>query len=351
MKKRLHTACLLLFTSILLAQTVTPVQTTLLSKRTADWCPHCGTWGWNFSKSVLDNTKNQDIVFWNVHHSGGLLTPTSGAIAKNLGGFSQPIFFINTDIDDIGVSSGNLMAPLDNIKAILDLNKSLGAIVGMGAEAIIDGNNNIKVNTKVKFYEAAATSEEFFIGAYIVKKNFVGPQASVGNTAVHHSILSETLSPNEFFGTKMVKGPVAANKEFTASFNYSNLKLHNDKMADTKIVVVLWKYDSVNKRYVYNNSREVSLSTVSATKEEFNTDAFDFNPVLNNNKINLSFNQDVENPIVSLVDLTGKALKLDVTQTSNKTAEVSVNTASAGLYIIKVEGNNTYKAKQIYYSN
>jgi hypothetical protein len=353
MNKSLHTVCLLLFTSLIMAQAVTPVQTILLSKRTADWCPNCGTWGWNFSKSVLDKTKDQDIVFWNVHHSGGLLNATTDAIAKNLGGSYQPIFFVNTDVEDLGVSSGatSQTNAINNLLAYLDLNKAAGAFVGMGSEAIIDGSNNVKVKAKVKFYEAASSVEDFFIGAYIVKKNFVHPQASVGNTAVHHSVLSESLTPNAIFGTKIVKGPVAANKEFTAEFSYPNLKLHNGKMSDTKIVVVMWKYDSATKRYVYNNSREVSLSTVSATKDEFNDDAFNFNPVLDNGRINLTFNQDITNPVVSMVDLAGKSVNLNVSLTSNKTAEVEVNAAPAGIYILKVQANNTYKAKQIYYSN
>jgi hypothetical protein len=353
MKKSLHTVCLLFFTSLLMAQTVTPVQTTLLSKRTADWCPNCGTWGWNFSKAVLDKTKDQDIVFWNVHHSGGLLNPTTDAIAKNLGGSYQPIFFVNTDVEDLGVSSGatSQTTALNNLQAYLDLFKTEGAFVGMGSEAIIDGSNNVKVKAKVKFYVASPVTEDFFIGAYIVKKNFVHPQASVGNTAVHHSVLSESLTPSAIFGTKIVKGPVAANKEFTVDFSYPNLKLHNGKMSDTKIVVVMWRYDSVKKKYVYNNSREVSLSTVSATKDEFNDDAFNFNPVLDNGKIHLSFNQDITNPEVSMVDLSGKSVNLSVSLTSNKTAEVNVNPIPAGLYIIKVNANNTYKAKQIYYTN
>jgi hypothetical protein len=349
MNKILYTLSLLFIFNFLSAQTVTPIQTMLLTKRTADWCPNCGTWGWNFTKLVNDKTKDQDIIFWNVHHSGGLNTPTSSAMAANIGGFAQPVFFVNTDTEDLGVTSGNQNAKLNDIVDALGIYKSQGAFVGMGSDASVDSKNKVTVNAKIKFYEAVNTGE-YFIGAYIVKKNLVHQQASVGASAVHHSVLSESLTPTAVFGKSIAKGPIAANKEFTTNFTYDDLKLHNGKLSDTKIVVVLWKYDTVNKKYVFNNAREVSINSIlSSTKDEI-ANLFDFTPVLQGGKINLSFNQEINNPVVSMVDITGKKIQLSTTQTSSKTVEVEALDAPAGNYIIKVEGNKTYKAKQIYYT-
>jgi hypothetical protein len=182
-----------------------------------------------------------------------------------------------------------------------------------------------------------------------VKKNLVHPQASVGNTAVHHSVLSESFTPATVFGKSVAKGPITANKEFSTNLSLADLKLHNGKLSDTKVVVVLWKYDAANKRYIFNNAREVSLSSVSAVNEDIK-ERFDFTPVLIDGKINLTFNQEVSNPIVKMVDLSGKTISVSLKQSSQKTAEIELNDVPAGSYIIRVEDNNTYKAKQIYYT-
>lgn len=53
------------------AQNVTDIQTTLITKRTADWCPYCGSYGWQFTTQLKPKLEGKDAIMWNVHHSGG----------------------------------------------------------------------------------------------------------------------------------------------------------------------------------------------------------------------------------------------------------------------------------------
>jgi len=64
------------------SQEAPQTQSALVTKISATWCPPCGGWGWDlFHDLVVDNEAKATLLA--VHHSGNLLTPTSGALADN----------------------------------------------------------------------------------------------------------------------------------------------------------------------------------------------------------------------------------------------------------------------------
>jgi hypothetical protein len=268
------------------AQTITNTQTTIVTKVTADWCPNCGTYGWSFTKKLNEKVVGKNAIVWNAHHSGGLATTTSKAMANNLGNIGQPVFFVNTD-ENLNVNSGNLDEKVEEAILIIDGSSSLGAIAGMGSNAILQGKD-LKVDTKVKFYDKIEAGE-YYIGTYLVKKNLVWTQASVGPNAVHHSVLDKSLDTDPF-GLKIVKAPVEKDAEFSVSTSLKDLVLHNNKLEDTKIVSVLWN-KTANGKFIFINAREVNilLENTSGTTDN-KIAALDFEATNAGNMINIDFN-------------------------------------------------------------
>jgi hypothetical protein len=344
MKKNIFLLAFIFTSFIIGAQVVTPVQTTLITKITADWCPNCGTWGWNFTNQLKDKVANTDAILWNVHYSGGLRTPTALAIANNFNFVYQPQFFLDTDSEDLGVTSGNVASKVSLALEAIKLNSSSGTFVGMGTTANIDASKKVTVNCKVKFFETFETGE-YYLAAYLVKKNLVWNQASIGNSAVHHSILDKSLS-TDAFGKLIGTGPIAKDKEFSTSFTLDNLVYHNGKNQDTKIVTVLWR--KKDNKYTYINAREVSIDLASSTKEELSAE-FDFTPVLDGAGLNIELSQGANTAKVTMTDISGKQMKVNANFDGNKSIFISNENIVNGNYFISVTTENGKKTKQIYF--
>ena len=96
MKKVLLSLVLIHFSILLMGQDITipESQKTLITKKTADWCPFCGQWGWGLFKGMLTDNEEDALVIA-THYSGDLKNDDAEAISDNFGGFYQPIFFVN----------------------------------------------------------------------------------------------------------------------------------------------------------------------------------------------------------------------------------------------------------------
>lgn len=334
---------MLIFVVNLTSQVVTDKQITLITKKTAAWCPYCGTYGWQFTSQLITAAQGKDAILWNVHHSGDLMTPTSKALADNFGGFSQPLIFVNTDEQDLDLSASNVAATVDEAIASIDLWSSLGAIVGMGSTATLQGDD-LTVNSKVKFYDTAE-SGEYYIGMYIVQKNRVAYQESLGSNAVHHSLLTNSVLPTPF-GTKVADAPIALGEEFTLSGNLNNLVLHNGKLADTKVVTIIW--NKFNNRYNFVNAREVDIvldNTTSTSDDDLSK--LDFTAVSVNGEVDFTFNKEVSDKIdIQLYNVTGQKVNAQIQKADAKHYKLTTNDAT-GNHFVTIRDNNEMVSKQI----
>jgi hypothetical protein len=330
------------------AQTITQTQTTLISKKSADWCTFCGTYGWSFTEKLLKEAAGLDLIFWSVHHSGGLATPTSKALADNFGGVGQPVFFLNTDTEDLQVTGSNVDAKaLETAGYISDLS-ALGASVYMGTEAKLKGKA-LTTKTKVKFPEDVE-SGEYYVGTYIVKKNLVWTQTSVGPNAVHHSVLDKSLS-TDYFGTKIAKAPIATNTEFATTATLDELILHNNKLEDTKIVTVLWNKIASGK-FIFINARETSIVLDNTSGTADNTiDALDFETIIAPQHIQLTVNGNVSNPLITMYDASGKEVIFTISKSGTNTFQLENIQTCSGSYFIQVTADNKRKTKQVFLMN
>ncbi|MBK8701323.1 MAG: hypothetical protein IPN29_17970 [Saprospiraceae bacterium] len=345
MKKFLSFLLLASITVAAYGQDITEKQFSLISKRTADWCPYCGTYGWQFTSQLKQKLQGKDAIMWNVHHSGGLATNTSKAIGVNLGGSAQPLFFLNTESDDLGVTASNVTEKVNEVAALIDDLSFFGAIVGMGAEATVK-EDTLKASARIEFYDSAE-SGEFYIGFYLVKKNLVAFQQSVGQNAVHHSVLDQSLTPGHF-GIKVGAAPVANGAIFAANAKLDQLVLHNGNLNDTKVVVVLWNKIPSGK-YIFLNAREVNIieDQTSAVQDE-NAGGFDFKAVAGQQSIDIftADELDPETP-VALVDLKGNSIPFGMERLGNRHLRLQGVFIPSGIYFVSIGSDRNKKTRQI----
>lgn len=350
MKRFIPTFLLLLAICSLYGQTVTGVQTTLITKRTADWCPYCGTYGWQFTNQLKPKLVGTDGIMWNVHHSGGLSTNTSKAIASNLGGAGQPVIFLNTEADDIGLTATNVSAKVDEVVQLVKDLSFFGALVGMGGEASVGSSGELEAEAKIKFYDSAENGE-FYIGFYIVKKNLVAFQQSVGQNAVHHAVLDQSMTTSHF-GNKVATAPIAKGAEFEAKAELANLVLHNGKLEDTKVVMVLWNKLASGK-YIFLNAREVNITgsqTSSAADEKQGTS--DFTAVAGNGFIDVLFTTQPEKEVViRLIDVNGREIKGNIQALDGKSYRIADLQLLPGAYFVTALADNQVVTRQVFYTN
>lgn len=237
---------------------VPATQRLLITKRTASWCPLCGGWGWTFFRQVLDDNKNK-AVFFADHYDGLHTTPTSIAIANNFGGVSQPVFFVNNQNQN--VTSSNTASARASIQTQVNTAFATQPIAQSAHRAILNSATGaITVQAKARFFQQA--SGEFYLGIYLVRKEFVGFQSGQGNNAEHKEVLWGHLTAN-VFGELIANGNVPAGTEAIVNGQISAAGLDYSKL---RIVTIIWRKNGTVYQVV-NANEEDSFQQPSAAGE------------------------------------------------------------------------------------
>ena len=235
--KGLFTLCFFLIfgISISSAQQVAEVQQSLITKRTATWCPFCGSWGWDFFDNLLATTSTKAVLV--AAHFGGskLENPTSIAFVDNLGGSSQPKFFVNNELQN--VTSSNMPAALADIKTKVDNNYSSAPLANVGLETAWNGNN-LDIKTRTKFFQNGDGA--FYLGLYLVEDEVMEIQASQNGTVAHSRILRKAATPSTF-GDLFASGSIGAGTEYTSTYTTSISGYNIDNL---DVVGIIWKEES-----------------------------------------------------------------------------------------------------------
>ena len=309
--------------------------TPLISKRTADWCPNCGSWGWTFKLAILDEISSEDATIVALHHSGGLANATSTAITEAMGGVSQPKFFFNNT--DIGASSGNWNNKLDELKAdvaamnmeIPDFGIELHGYLGASANEVV-AEINLHVNQSVE--------GEYYLGTYILTNDLVHMQAgnSAGGSAEHKKILLDEFSGTPF-GRVIGNGPLlegVMNFDITTTFA-------NVPDAQTDIAVIIWKKDGND--YIIANTAVVEGIELLSTNDDFNW-VSDASAVYFDNQINidLSSEETIGEYQVKVIDMNGRIVADDRGMSSERQVNLQLDASglTSGNYFINFLSSN-----------
>ncbi len=242
MKKSLLFFVFALFAFSLPAQEVMQVQQSLITKRTATWCPYCGTWGWElFENLIADNSEKAVLL---AAHFGGsqLETPTSVEYLGNLGGAGQPRFFLNNDLQP--ASASTIADTRTSIKQQVDANYLLAPLANSGSYSSFDGNT-INIQTRTVFFEDA--EGEFYLGVYLIEDGVLNSQAGQSGEVMHHYVMRDAVTSTTF-GELLGSGNIAAGSEFTHQFS-ADISGYVPENLD--VVTIIWKKEGTTY-YVVN---------------------------------------------------------------------------------------------------
>lgn len=349
MKKLLLFICLFFSLTASQAQDVPEVQKTLVSKISADWCPPCGTWGWNlFHDIITDN--DEKAVLMAVHHSGGLETPTSDAFANNFEIFGQPRFYLGNA--DQSVSAGNTITKRTQIQNMIETMSTQAPVANAGMIAILNGNE-LTVNTKTRFFQEA--DGEYYLGVYIIDDGHVGFQSQQGANAEHERLLRKGLSENHF-GQLLMNGTISSGQEFTNSFSTTLESTWN--VEKLEVATIIWKKDNDSYQFVNTNST-TNFEMATPTEELFGAYHFllSVQPNISDSRVNVA----VEMPQASsskvdlqLFNQQGQIVKNVYSgNLSAGTHNFQINrteVGSAGLYFLVMTNENAIKTEKIIFN-
>jgi Secretion system C-terminal sorting domain len=242
------------------AQEVNKKQWTLIHERTADWCPFCGSWGWEFKTNILNEFQNDDVLFMAVHHSGGLQNSTSIAVGNNFTGAGQPIFY--ADGTNLNLSNSNGTQTLEDAKLIVEFNQDSPPFAGIGINAgLNESTDSLYVDTKVEFL-SEAEGGDYYLGLYLLE-DVTHMQASRGSNELHKNVLRSSLLEGAF-GKQLVTGSVAVGTSFLNSVKIPNI---TSTIGKIKIAAIIWN-KLPSGRYLFFNANVVSPTLVTPSSTD-----------------------------------------------------------------------------------
>ncbi|MFT6333653.1 MAG: hypothetical protein ACI86M_001728 [Saprospiraceae bacterium] len=352
MRKLLLLACLITGTLSMNAQEISTEQWSLVTKKTADWCSLCGSWGWTFKKNIITDQAGEPTVVWSSHYSGGLMTPTSAAMINNLpqsGG--QPVFFINND--NMGVSSGNIASKRDEFNSILGTLASLPAFAGVGSTTVFDGTK-ITSTAKVRFLvdlEADAGGGEYWLASYLVDDILIAEQASQGDNAEHQNILLHSFNGDNYFGENIVNGSVIEDQEFLVEgeLDFSGDTNIPDYADGYSVVTILWSR-SGEKLTPFNLNSQPVTSEISGSNDILdNVSIAAFHLGAGLVDLNVTSDKAMSNVTINLFDINGRIVStkanININEGANKVI-LDAQDLTLGTYVVNIQselGNKSLK--------
>ena len=260
---------ILAFPLLLNAQDIEVPQTNkpLIVKYTASWCPNCGTWGWTFFRNLLEDNSDGALLLA-VHYSGNFQNAAATGWYGNDNVISQPVFFLNNQ--NQSVNSGNTSTRRGSIRQQVEQANGETPLAQTGLLATVDDADNLMVATKTRFFTAA--EGEYFLGVYLVEKEFVGVQAGQGNNALHKQMLRRSFSQGAF-GEALANGAIAAGTELENTFSLSADDIQAAGIQDlasllngnVEIAAIIWKREG--NKYTAVNTNIATPELLSSTPE------------------------------------------------------------------------------------
>ncbi len=303
----------------------------LISKRTADWCPNCGSWGWEFKLAIIDEIPADQATIVALHHSGGLANETNTALTDALGGFGQPTFFLNNT--NLSASSGNWMSKLEQLK--LDVETMNNEIPGFGIElhGYLGASAN-EVIAEIALHINQAADGEYYLGTYLLTNDLVHNQAgnSAGSNAEHKKILLDEFSGSPF-GREIGNGPILEGvMDFTITNTFTEVP-----DAQTDIIVVVWKKEGDD--YTVVNTAAIEGIELLSSNEEVNwiTDAKTYFAQSSIN-INLQSEEVIGEYKINILNTSGQIVKRLSDKTLDKSLEIQMDATAltTGTYFINL---------------
>ncbi len=255
---------LLLVLSVFLAQTelaaqeVSQVQKSVITKRTATWCPYCGTWGWELFEGLIEDNSEKAVLL--AAHFGGsqLETTTSAEYLANLGGAGQPRFFLNNELQ--AASASTISDTRASIKQQVDANYLLQPLANSGSYSSFDGNT-LNIQTRTVFFQEA--EGEFYLGVYLIEDGVLNSQAGQSGEVMHHYVMRDAATSTTF-GDLLASGTIAAGTEYTSTYS---VDVSGYVPENLDVVTIIWKKEGATYLFVNAWSEDAGQTPPTSVQE------------------------------------------------------------------------------------
>lgn len=299
--------------SLLQAQEIIVPQTNrpLITKRTASWCTNCGTWGWSLFENLLSDNQSTALLIA-AHYSGEHQNSVAQEITSNFGAFGQPTFYFNSE--NQGANSSNGSTVRSNIQEAVNTFNAATPVVQAGIDAKADDAYTINVEVKTEFFQQA--EGDFYLGAYLIERNFTGTQTPIGNNAQHKQLLRLSAT-NTTFGEALASGQIASGATQEASFTITAAMMEQAGIQDLdrifsnefEIATIIW--ENVNGDYEVVNTNRASIGVLSGNQEIEALNVFNVypNPAGTQAFLALELTQNLEDVTISLMNAQGQLVR------------------------------------------
>lgn len=337
MKRITYGLMILCLPLLMSAQEITNDQWSMVTKRSASWCPPCGSWGWNLQKGIIDDVADLNTIVLTAHHSGDLQNTTAQALTNAFGGGGQPIFYLNTD--DINATSSNSATKQQEVFDQIQLLNSFDAFIGMGVEAEY---NSYKLKVSTALRPTLDLDNELYVGVYLVQDHIISFQQSQGNDADHRFVLRDQLNfDGNIYGELVSEGVFAADEVKTVvteiDFTQEDLDTYGvDDLANLSVVVVVWNKNS-NGTFFFNGRQVNVVEKTSNTADLDEANAVNAFYNKTSGAIVLSFEEaPLNNQIVQVFSLQGQLVTEGTHQSGQVKTNIEFDQKESGMYIIRL---------------
>jgi hypothetical protein len=331
----------LIFTLSLSAQTVETSQKTLLVKKTATWCPFCGSWGWTMMKGMMDDNEDRALVI-GAHYSGDLQSSASADLMTVLSGPGQPVFFANAT--NLRVNSGNVSAKRAEVNTIVETALNTTARIGVGAR-VEDRSGTLEVKVKTEFLETV--TGDFNVAVLVLENDVKNTQSGRSGVQDHPNVLREAV--NGTFGEVLATGTTAAGQIDEFSWSYTPDPSY--KVENLRFVAVIW--EDLGGSYRFENGLtqdEIEIST--STRVEDLSGSFVLQPNIMTDETNILVDLPEASSVnIKVHDLLGSEV-LSVTNGKMAAGEhrFMINRSEfsrSGMYLVSLKINDKVSTKRL----
>lgn len=244
---------LLLFGAPLSAQEnvieVSKKQKSLVTKRTATWCPNCGAPEvWPMIKNLQEDLGDQAVVVA-AHHSASsaLHSPIAKELIDNFEtSFGQPVFYFNRE--RIGSGGGATESTLINR---VETASQQSPLAQTGLQLTFDEEQRrLQVKGRTVFYESA--NADFRLAYYLIQKSVIASQSSQGSQVEHLNVIWDAIT-DETFGVPIDQSSTVEGGQFEHTKEYD---LPDDLAIDNiRVAAIIWRkneegiYEFINAEY------------------------------------------------------------------------------------------------------
>lgn len=309
-KLLLYSALFYFFHFSLTAQTVQvpTTQYSIITKKTATWCPICGGVSWTTFRQMIDDNQSNSILIAAHYDTGSkLYSKTAQEIVANFEGglsYGQPIFFFNSQ-RLTGRDANTAAMARDMARTAHGSTPSIQT----GINAVLQASTNtLLIETKTTFFSSG--DGNYRLAIYPILKSVVEDQASRGRDT-HKMILLDEISGNSF-GQVISSGITPSGRNIEGRFETGNSKIVDAAKEDNlQLAAIIWKengtrFDFVNayvistiRLEVVSNTNNIAIPNLSWNIPSFQGYA----------ELQLNASANIPNAQIEVFDLAGKKIK------------------------------------------